>query len=96
MPGIDAFDPFRPWFNSHPDMDRSDERRAVEEMMVREELTQQFLAGQTDIETLWDCLAQQGIDPLEWTEATVNQVERVIDQGIVFESDESGLFLPIH
>lgn len=96
MPAIDAFDPFRPWFTAHPDMDHHDQRQAVEEMMIREELTQKFLAGQTDLDTLWDCLAQHEIDPMEWTEATVNQVERIIDQGIVFQSDESGLFLPIH
>lgn len=95
MPGIDAYDPFRQWFQGHPDMDHADERRAVEELMVRDELTQQFLQGQTDLETLWDALAQHNIDPLQWTEDTVNQVERILDGGIVFQSDESGLFLPV-
>ncbi|MEA5448350.1 hypothetical protein VB780_07210 [Leptolyngbya sp. CCNP1308] len=91
---IDAYDPLRPWFVSNPDYNREDERRAVEAMLLIDDLTQQAMTGQADIDTLFDCLAEQEIDPLQWADDAVAGMERIVDAGIVFVSDETGLFLP--
>lgn len=90
----DLYDPFRPWFEENPDYNRADERRAVEALLLRDDLTRGYLNQTVDMETLWDCLAEQGLDPLEWTEEAVNGLERIVDGGRAFVTNESGLFLP--
>lgn len=90
----DLYDPFRPWFEENPDYNRADERRAVEAMLLRDDLTRGYLEQTVELDTLWDCLAEQGIDPLKWTEEAVNGMERIVDSGMAFVTNESGLFLP--
>lgn len=92
---MDLYDPFRPWLDHNPDYNRADEYQAVEAMLLRDDLTRGYLAGQTDLDTLWDCLAEHGLDPLEWTESAVNQVDRIVEGGIPFVTNDSGLFLPL-
>lgn len=96
MSRIDIYDPFLPWLELNPDHDRKDQRREFQDAMIRDELTRGYLEGRTDLETLLDCLAQQGIDPQTWLDETIGQMERIVDSGITFASNETGLFLPVH
>lgn len=91
---VDIYDPFRPYFLENPDFNRADERSEVERMLLRDDLTQQYLNGLIDTETLFDAFAEHGIDPLEWVEEMESQVERIVSGGVVFTTNENGLFLP--
>jgi hypothetical protein len=88
------YDPFRPWFEPHPDYNRADERRVVEQMLIRDDLTRGYLDQTVDLETLWDCMAEHGLDPLEWAEEAANGVQRIVDGGMAFVTNESGLYIP--
>lgn len=90
----DIYEPFQTYVESHPDFDRRDDRRAVEAQLLRDDLIRAYLLGQQDLDVVLDCLAETNLDPLLWLASSVDGVERIVDSGICFYPDESGLLLP--
>lgn len=90
----DVYEPFQTYVENHPDFDRRDERRAVELQLLRDDLIFAYLQGEQHLDTVLDCLAETDLDPLLWLDEAVVGVERIVDSGIEFYQDESGLLLP--
>lgn len=91
---LSPLDPFRTAIRQHRDFNRSDEAAEVAHTLLRDELIQQLITGGGYLDTALDCLAEQGIDPDAWIDATVANIDYVIDAGVRFEPTETGLFLP--
>ncbi|MEM6433073.1 MAG: hypothetical protein AAF773_04325 [Cyanobacteria bacterium P01_D01_bin.115] len=91
---LDVLDPFRTLAPECPDFDRSDEKRALTELAIREEMIEDVLRGEGSLDDLLDCLSDHQIDPDYWLDQVCQNIETVIDAGIVFAQNERGLFLP--
>lgn len=91
---MDIYDPFMTWVDHDPDMSRSDRRRAVEQYLVRDDLIRAYLEGQAHLDEVGDCLAEQGLDPLDWGETAIAGVQAIITDGGKVYTNETGLFLP--
>lgn len=89
----DIYDPFQHWVEEHPDFDHHDQRRAVESQLERDDFTRAWLNGQEELDTFLAFLAQTGIDPYEWIDYVVTDMERIAGN-YVFVQDENGLLLP--
>lgn len=91
---LSPLDPFRTVARQHRDFNRSDEATELDQALLRDELIEQLITGQGHLDTALDCLAEQGIDPDAWIDATLANIDYVIDAGIRFEPTETGLLLP--
>ncbi|MEO0538386.1 MAG: hypothetical protein AAF215_31550 [Cyanobacteria bacterium P01_A01_bin.123] len=93
--GFDVFDPFLTFARQHPDFDAGDERRETEMLAQRQNAIMGWLEGTTPSDVLFDMLEEQGIGAAPWLDAAEANIAYVIDQGIPFVSNESGLLLPV-
>jgi hypothetical protein len=91
---IDLIDPFLTFYDFSPEHGASDTRREVEALTVRQSLVMDFIEGTSDAETLLDCLEEQGVGADVYVASVSANVEHVIDRGIVYVANESGLLLP--
>jgi len=90
----DLYDPFQTWVAEHPDFNYQDQRRAVEQQLLRDDQIRAYLAGQTELDVVLDSLAETGLDPDLWLLQAADGAERIVDNGIEFYRDETGLLLP--
>lgn len=90
----DLFDPFQTYVEEHPDFNRRDERHAVEQQLLRDDQIRAYLQGQLELDVVLDCLAETGLDPDLWLLQAANGADRIVDSGIEFFRDETGLLLP--
>lgn len=93
---LDAIDPFITFARQDETMSSSDERRESILLSRRQGVIQDWLSGETEEEHVLETLLDQGINPDEYIRAAVENIEYVIDQGIVFASNENGILLPRH
>lgn len=77
-----------------PDFNRSDEKSSLNALVQREQLIEGLVKGTEAIDTTLDCLAEQGINPDDWIDATLQNIDYVLDNGVRFFSNDKGLFLP--
>lgn len=91
---FDVLDPFRTLAPSAPGMTRSEELAALTELAQREDLIEDVLRGEGSLDDLLDCLSDHQIDPDYWLKQVCQNIDTVIDSGIVFRQNERGLFLP--
>lgn len=91
---LSPLDPFRTVARHHRDFNRSDEATELAQALQRDELIEQLITGEGYLDTALDCLAEQGIDPDAWIDATVTNMAYVVDAGVRFEPTETGLLLP--
>lgn len=93
----DVYDPFMTVLRDlDPRGDTLDPRDEIQALATREQLISDLISGDGYADSALDCLAEQGINPHAWIEATVANIEWVMDQGIRFTSNDHGLFLPEH
>lgn len=91
---LDIYAPFMTFLKDDPDFNRADSRAALNELIQRETLIEGLIKGANDIDETFDCLAEQGIDPDDWLDATCQNIEFIIDSGIHFSSNDKGILLP--
>jgi hypothetical protein len=91
---IDLIDPFLTFYGHNPDYGASDGRRETDALIVRQNLVRDLIEGTEDAETLLDCLEEQGVGADAYVAAVTANVQHVIDCGIVYVENESGLLLP--
>lgn len=90
---IDALDPFSTWFREDPNLDPVVEAAQLAE---RQDILQRTLTDELPGEALLECLLGQGINPDEWLDITTANLNYVMDAGIPFESNDSGILLPVN
>lgn len=93
---LDFLDPFTTVAREDLDMSQSDERREAILLGDRQQVIQDWLTGETDEEHVLETLLDQGISPDEYLRLVNDNIDYVVDQGIVFSSNESGILLPRH
>lgn len=91
---LDALDPFLPVDRSDQTWSRQQQRVEAEAQILREQLLEEVLASDRDLEDFLDCLSSQGINPDLWLDAAVANMNHVMDQGVRFVANESGILLP--
>lgn len=91
---LDVYTPFETFVEFDPAFDRNDQRRALNEYLLRDDMVQGFLNGTVYPDELFACLDSQGIDPNEWVNHVVSEHDRIIDSGITYISNENGILLP--
>lgn len=91
---LDVLDPFRTLAPNALGMTRSEELAVLTELAQREDLIEGVLRGEASLDDLFDCLSDHQIDPDYWLDTVCQNVQTVIDEGIVFSQNERGLFLP--
>lgn len=93
---LDFLDPFVTVAREDLDMNQADERREAILLADRQQVIQDWLSGKTHEEHVLETLLDQGISPDEYMRLVNENIDYVIDQGIVFSSNESGILLPRH
>lgn len=93
---MDCLDPFLTFYRDHPDHDRGDARQEAASLLERQTAIQQWLEGSLPDDCLYDLLAQQGIEPGDYLDSVHSNLEFVFQNGIPFQSNESGLLLPVN
>jgi hypothetical protein len=93
---LDFLDPFITVAREDLDMSQADERREAILLADRQQVLQDWLSGETPEEHVLETLLDQGISPDEYLRLVNDNIDYVIDQGIVFSSNESGILLPRH
>jgi hypothetical protein len=91
---IDLIDPFLTFYGQNPDYGASDGRRETEALIVRQNLVRDLLEGSEAADTLLDCLEEQGVGADAYVAAVTANVQHVIDGGIAYVENESGILLP--
>lgn len=92
--GIDVFDPFITVFGEHPDYDASDERREAEQLLQRQGAIEAVLKGEEHEDVLLDMLQEQGVSADRYLAAVEENIQYVIDNGLIFTSNDAGILLP--
>lgn len=91
---MDILDPFMTVFREHPDFDAGDARLESQQLGQRQDVIEQVMQGGESFDTLLDLLESQGIDPAEYINATAQNLDYIVDNGIRFTSNDAGILLP--
>lgn len=90
----ELIDPFLTFYGHHPDHGASDGRRETEALLTRQGLIEDWIEGTESAETVLDALEEQGVGASAYVAAVTSNVQHVIDQGVVYVENESGILLP--
>lgn len=90
----DLIDPFMTFYRDHPDYNRHDSRAEVQALTQRQEAIEDWLLGTSPEDAILETLLDQGISPDEYVEQIEANVDYVINAGIRFTSNDSGILLP--
>ena len=90
----ELIDPFLTFYGHSPDHGASDGRRETEALMQRQDLIEDWLEGAESAETVLDCLEEQGVGADAYLATVQANVQHVIDGGVVYIENESGILLP--
>lgn len=81
-------------FRENGDFSYQDEIEEAKQLGLRNRLIEQAIRGEIEFDIVLDCLFDQGIDPIQWAQDVADNCEFVIENGIRFRTESSGLFLP--
>lgn len=90
----DLVDPFLTFYAHSPDHSRADGRRETEALSTRQGLIEDWLEGFESAEAVLDCLEEQGIGATAFVELVQANVQHVIDGGVAYVQNDSGLLIP--
>lgn len=93
---MDILTPFLTFCDDNPDFNQADDLRAIQELSVRQGLIEDWIEGNEHTDTVLDCLQDQGVGADEYIAAVTANVAYVLDGGIPYIENESGLLLPGH
>ena len=93
----DILDPFMTYLDPNPEFGPSDERRAIEQLSVRQGLIQDWLDGDEYVDAVLDCIEEHGLDAAGYVDAVTESIDRFIyEGGAAYITNESGVLLPAH
>lgn len=90
----DFIDSFLTFYEPDPDHGASDARRETEALFTRQGLIEDWLEGFESAEAVLDCLEEQGIGADAYVAAVQANVQGIVDSGVEYIENESGLLLP--
>ncbi|MEM6353590.1 MAG: hypothetical protein AAF766_22800 [Cyanobacteria bacterium P01_D01_bin.14] len=82
------------WYREHPDYSGQDARKETQLLYERQGAIEDLLEGKVQADEVLDRLDQQGIDAAAYADRVCEQVEAIIDGGIVYLTNDAGLLLP--
>lgn len=91
----DVIDPFLTFALNNPDYNENDHLKEAARLINRQDVILDWLWGQTEADHVLDTLSDQGLSPDGYVDEVCSSVDLVINQEMVFESNDSGLFLPV-
>lgn len=91
---MDDLLPFQTYDRSDLSWTRDQQRQELIAHQQREDLLYEVMTEQRNLEDFLDCLASQGISPDQWLTVTADNLNYVMDSGIVYTPHSSGLLLP--
>jgi len=91
---MDVADPFLTFFRENPDYSESDSLSECRALWERQGAVDQVIRGEEHPDLLLETLYDQGIEPSDYVDGVVNEIDYIMDGGIRFETDDSGLLLP--
>lgn len=91
---MDVLDPFLTFYRVHPDHNKQDARNESAALFERQGFIEDMLEGKRQPDEVLDLLEEQGVDAAAYADEVHNQVEAIIDSGIVYLSNDAGLLLP--
>lgn len=83
---MDELDPLLTLFIVHPDYNSSDERAEADRLFQRQRAVGGLLDGSVAVDYCLDLLAEQGIDPLGWIDAVVDNTEWAMQGNLIIPS----------
>lgn len=90
----DLLDPFLVPFRANPDYSPTDAKAEAIAVADLNDMAIAVLEGGEDMDTLLDAIEHYGRDPLEWAAAAAGTMDRIVDGGQLYVTNESGLYLP--
>lgn len=90
----DILDPFLAPYLDNPDYNHADARQAAIAVADLNDLAIAVLEDRENMDVLLDALDHYGHDPLGWAAAAAGAMDRIVDAGTLYVSNESGLYLP--
>jgi CO dehydrogenase/acetyl-CoA synthase gamma subunit (corrinoid Fe-S protein) len=75
---MDALIPFLTVFTPSPDMSMADLEAEITRLNTRNRAIDALLQGQLEAEAVFDLLADDGIEPDEWIEVSLDNCELVV------------------
>ncbi|MEO1349060.1 MAG: hypothetical protein AAFW84_09710 [Cyanobacteria bacterium J06635_15] len=87
----DISDPFMTFLEEHPDFSESDEQRAVERLLKRQDAVQSFLIEEVPPEVVLDCLSEQGISPDKYVQNVLRHIQCIQPSDVAVMTDEMGI-----
>lgn len=91
---MDLIDPFLTFYRDHPDHDDQDGRNETQLLFERQGAIEDLIEGKAQPDEVLDRLEEQGIDAAAYVDDVCQQIEAIIDNGIIYVTNESGLLLP--
>lgn len=91
---VDLIDPFLTFYRAHPDHNDQDARAETQLLFERQGAIEDFIEGKAQADEVLDRLEEQGIDAAAYVDSVCEQVEAIIDGGIIYVTNESGLLIP--
>lgn len=82
------------FYREHPDYNASDARGEAVALYQRQGFIEDMLEGKRQPDEVLDLLQEQGVDAAAYADQVHQQVEAIIDGGIVYMSNDAGLLLP--
>lgn len=91
----DIIDPFLTYLAQHSEYDEGDNRRAIEQLSVRQGLIQDWLDGNEYVDAVLDCIEEHGLNAAGYVDAVTDHIDQIVrDGGTVYLTNETGILLP--
>lgn len=92
---LNVLAPFDTYFREHEDHNPADSRAECEALFQRQQFVEAMLAGTIPVDDLLELLFEQDIDPNQYIDAAIDNIDYVIDNAIEIDPDEVKLILPL-
>jgi hypothetical protein len=80
---MDELDPLSTLFVAHPDYDLQDERNEVDRLWQRQQAIDGLLSGTVPLDYCLDLLDEQGINPVQWVDASIENINLVMANDLI-------------
>lgn len=87
-------EPFTTYYRDNPDYNAADAMAETKALFLRQGLIEDWLEGKGSLDTVLDCLAEQGIGADDYMAVVDDNVEYVVDNGIFYRETDAGIFIP--
>lgn len=91
---FNPLDPLLTWRTESPDFNAADNQREIEFLFARQQAIDGMLAGTVPPDVVLDLLEFQGLNPIEYADRAIANMDRAIAQNMEPDPDEVALYFP--